>query len=75
MGVIEKLKKLHKQTMLKLADIRSTQIVDVDFDKYLSRARTLKSYTDKEEDAEVEPVTMQTAAPKATKSIRQTKKK
>lgn len=44
MGVIEKLKKLHKQTMLKLADIRSTEIVDVDFDKYLSRARTLKSY-------------------------------
>jgi hypothetical protein len=75
MGVIKQLKKLHKQTMLKLADIRSTQIVDVDFGKYLSRARTLKSYTDKEEDAEVEHVTMQTATPKATKSTRQTKKK
>lgn len=47
MGVIEKLKRLHKQTLLKLSDIKRTVIAKeagVDNEEYLSRARTLNSY-------------------------------
>lgn len=47
MGVIEKLKRLHKQTLLKLKDIKRVVIADeagVNNEEYLSRARTLNSY-------------------------------
>lgn len=47
MGVVEKLKQLHKQTLLKLKDIKRVVIADeagVNNEGYLNRARTLKSY-------------------------------
>lgn len=47
MGVVDKLKRLHKQTLLKLKDIKRTVIADeagVNNEEYLSRARTLNSY-------------------------------
>lgn len=47
MGVVEKLKNLHKQALLKLKDIKRTVIADeagVNNEEYLSRARTLSSY-------------------------------
>lgn len=45
MGVIDKIKNLHKQTLLKLKDIKRVVIADeagVNNEKYLSRAKTLK---------------------------------
>ena len=48
MGVVGKLKRLHKQTLLKLKDINRVVIADeagVNNEEYLSRARTLESYT------------------------------
>ena len=47
MGVVEKLKRLHKQTLLKLKDIKRAVIADeagVNNEEYLSRARTLNNY-------------------------------
>lgn len=47
MGVVEKIKRLHKQTLLKLKDIKRAVIADeagVNNEEYLSRARTLNSY-------------------------------
>lgn len=47
MGVIEKLKNLHKQALLKLKDIKRVVIADeagVNNEEYLNRARTLHSY-------------------------------
>ena len=47
MGVIDKIKNLHKQTLLKLKDIKRVVIADeagVNNEEYLSRARTLDSY-------------------------------
>lgn len=58
MGIVEKLKRLHKQTLLKLKDIKRTVIADeagVNNEEYLNRARTLNSYLNpnqkEEEDA------------------------
>lgn len=51
MGVVEKLKQLHKQTLLKLSSIKRTVIAKdsgVDNEEYLNRARTLKSYIEGE---------------------------
>ena len=48
MSVVDKLKRLHKQTLLKLKDIKRAVIADeagVNNEEYLSRARTLESYT------------------------------
>ena len=48
MGVVEKLKRLHKQTLLKLNNIKRVVIADeagVNNEEYLNRARTLESYT------------------------------
>ena len=45
MGIVEKLKRLHKQTLLKLKDINRVVIADeagVNNEKYLSRAKTLQ---------------------------------
>ena len=47
MGVIDKIKNLHKQTLLKLKDIKRAVIADeagVNNEEYLNRARTLDSY-------------------------------
>lgn len=44
MGVVEKLKRLHKQDSISLADIRAVSLSGVDVGKYMSMARTLKSY-------------------------------
>lgn len=48
MGVVEQLKKLHKQKMIKTSDIPRVVNSGVDVDTYLSRARTLDSYTDRD---------------------------
>lgn len=47
MGITEKLKRLHKQTLMKLKDIKRVVIADeagVNNEEYLNRARTLDSY-------------------------------
>ena len=47
MGVIEKLKRLHKQSLLKPSDIGRVVVADeagVNVEEYLNRARTLESY-------------------------------
>ena len=57
MGIVEKLKRLHKQTLLKLNDINRVVIADeagVNNEEYLSRARTLESYTNPEKNEEDE---------------------
>lgn len=57
MGVVEKLKRLHKQTLLKLNNIKRVVIADevgVNNEEYLSRARTLESYTNPEKNEEDE---------------------
>ena len=57
MGIVEKLKRLHKQTLLKLKDINRIVIADeagVNNEEYLSRARTLESYTNPKENEEDE---------------------
>ena len=63
MGVVEKLKRLHKQTLLKLKDIKRVVIADeagVNNEEYLSRARTLNSYLNpnlkEEEDSKEEEI-------------------
>lgn len=51
MGITKKLKRLHKQTLMRLKDIKRVVIADeagVNNAEYLGRARTLKSYTDPE---------------------------
>lgn len=55
MEVVEKLKRLHKQTLLKLKDIKRVVIADeagVNNEEYLSRARTLDSYVNPNKDEE-----------------------
>lgn len=57
MGVVEKLKRLHKQNLLKLNNIKRVAIADeagVNNEEYLSRARTLESYTNPKENEEDE---------------------
>ena len=57
MGIVEKLKRLHKQTLLKLKDINRVVIADeagVNNEGYLSRARTLESYTNPKNSEEEE---------------------
>ena len=81
MGVIEKLKRLHKQTLLKLSDIKRTVIAKeagVDNEEYLSRARTLNSYLNpnlkEEEDSKEEEIvnaeeTMQSSQQKGQQDV------
>lgn len=81
MGVIEKLKNLHKQTLLKLKDIKRTVIADeagVNNEEYLSRARTLNSYLNpnlkEEEDSKDEEIvneeeTMQSSQQKEQQDV------
>ena len=63
MGVVEKLKRLHKQTLLKLNNIKRVVIADeagVNNEEYLNRARTLNSYLNpnlkEEEDSKEEEI-------------------
>lgn len=48
MGVVKKLKRLHKQTAIKTSDIQRVVASGVDVDAYLNRARTLDSYIDRD---------------------------
>lgn len=81
MGVIDKLKQLHKQTLLKLKDIKRVVIADeagVNNEEYLSRARTLNSYLNpnlkEEEDSKDEEIvnaeeTMQSSQQKVQQDV------
>ena len=81
MGVIEKLKRLHKQTLLKLKDIKRVVIADesgVNNEEYLNRARTLNSYLNpnlkEEEDSKDEGIanaeeTMQSSQQKEQQDV------
>ena len=81
MGVIEKLKRLHKQTLLKLKDIKRVVIADeagVNNEEYLNRARTLNSYLNpnlkEEEDSKEEEIvnaeeTMQSSQQKVQQAV------
>lgn len=74
MGVIEKLKRLHKQTLLKLKDINRVVIADeagVNNEEYLSRARTLENYTNpkkSEEDESAQENEVQAVSQKSAKT-------
>lgn len=81
MGVVEKLKQLHKQTLLKLKDIKRVVIADeagVNNEEYLNRARTLNSYLNpnlkEEEDSKEEELvnaeeTMQSSQQKVQQDV------
>lgn len=81
MGVVEKLKRLHKQTLLKLNNIKRAVIADeagVNNEEYLSRARTLNSYLNpnlkEEEDSKEEEIvnaeeTMQSPQQKGQQAV------
>lgn len=72
MGVVKKLKRLHKQTAIKTSDIQRVVASGVDVDTYLNRARTLDSYINPTQDDDepveaenVQPITMkETEEPK-----------
>ena len=74
MGVIDKIKNLHKQTLLKLKDIKRVVIADeagVNNEEYLSRARTLESYTNpkkNEEDESAQENEVQAVSQKSSKT-------
>ena len=74
MGIVEKLKRLHKQTLLKLKDINRVVIADeagVNNEEYLSRARTLESYTNpkkNEEDESAQESEVQAVSQKSAKT-------
>lgn len=69
MGVVEQLKKLHKQKMIKTSDIPRVVNSGVDVDTYLSRARTLDSYINGE-GTEAETVAeVQSAQPMMAKAM------
>lgn len=74
MGVVEKLKRLHKQTLLKLKDINRVVIADeagVNNEEYLSLARTLDSYTNpkkNEEDESAQENEVQAVSQKSSKT-------
>lgn len=78
MGVVEKLKRLHKQTLLKLNDIKRVLIADeagVNNEEYLGRARTLDSYVNGEKTSEREaPATAQPEQKVAQNTIAEPKK-
>ena len=74
MGIVEKLKRLHKQTLLKLNNIKRAVIADeagVNNEEYLSRARTLESYTNpkkNEEDESAQENEVQDVSQKSAKT-------
>ena len=78
MGVVEKLKRLHKQTLLKLNDIKRVLIADkagVNNEEYLGRARTLDSYVNGDKNPEEEvPAADQSEQKVAQNTIAEPKK-
>lgn len=74
MGVVEQLKKLHKQKMIKTSDIPRVVNSGVDVDTYLSRARTLDSYINPEKDEPVESAQVQPMMAKAMNVVEETPK-
>lgn len=74
MGVVEQLKKLHKQKMIKTSDIPRVVNSGVDVDTYLSRARTLDSYINPEKDEPVEDEQEQPMMSKAMNVVEETPK-
>ena len=74
MGVVEKLKRLHKQTLLKLSNIKRAVVADeagVNNEEYLNRARTLESYTNpkkNEEDESAQENEVQDVSQKSAKT-------
>ena len=74
MGIVEKLKRLHKQTLLKLNNIKRVVIADeagVNNEEYLIRARTLESYTNpkkNEEDESAQENEVQSVPQKSAKT-------
>lgn len=80
MGIVEQMKRLHKQTLLKLQDIKRIVIADtagVKSENYLNRARTLKDYVSPDMEANnisdketATPVQTKTTTKKAAKSIK-----
>ena len=78
MGIVEKLKRLHKQTLLKLKDINRVVIADeagVNNEEYLSRARTLESYTNPKNSEEEESAQENEVQAVSQKSSKTTSKK
>lgn len=74
MGVVEQLKKLHKQKMIKTSDIPRVVNSGVDVDTYLSRARTLDSYINTGKDEPVEAAQVQPMMAKAMNVVEETPK-
>lgn len=79
MGVVRKLKRLHKQTIITLNDIKRVKIAyeaGVNNEKYLMRARTLYSYINpvKEDPAMVKQVSDSTKETKSTAKSAASKK-
>lgn len=78
MGIVEQLKRLHKQTLLKMGSIKRVEVASnagVDSEEYLSRARTLDSFINKENESEEEANEAQQAVPSKTKVSRPRKSK
>lgn len=75
MGITDKLKRLHKQTLLKLKDIKRVAIADeagVNNEEYLNRARTLDSYINPDKESQQEA---QTHSESETKTEQKTQAK
>lgn len=80
MGVVNKLKRLHKQDMLKPKSIKRVVIADdagVNNEKYLNRARTLESYVngDKKEDQSENEISLQSASVSKAQSVKSSQKR
>lgn len=69
MGVVEQLKKLHKQKMIKTSDIPRVVNSGVDVDTYLNRARTLDSYINGEVTEAETAAEVQSAQPMMAKAM------
>lgn len=76
MGIVEQMKRLHKQTLLKLQDIKRIMVADeagVNSDDYLNRAKKLKDYVSPDTEAENIDIS-ETSVPSVAKSKANTKK-
>lgn len=69
MGVVEQLKELHKQKMIKTSDIPRVVNSGVDVDTYLGRARTLDSYINGEGTEAETAAEVQSAQPMMAKAM------
>lgn len=76
MGIVEQMKRLHKQALLKLQDIKRIMVADeagVNSDDYLNRAKSLKDYVSPDTEAENIDIS-ETSVPSVAKSKANTKK-